>query len=72
MGLVAYNEIPAAIRGLELVLNVLVARKLIESGDDANRRCKIVSANPTVPARLSFWSASARLNSSRTYSVTAL
>ena len=29
-------------------------------------RCRIVSAKPTVPARLSFCSASARLNSSRT------
>ena len=44
----------------------------IASGDEARRRCKMVSAKPTVPARLSFCSASARLNSSRTYSVTAL
>src|SRR5258708_3257848 len=36
------------------------------SGDDASRRCRIVRANPTVPARLSLASASARLNSSRT------
>ena len=39
-------------------------------GDEAKRRCRMVSAKPTVPARLSFSSASARLNSSRTYSVT--
>jgi len=44
----------------------------IASGEEASRRCRMVSANPTVPARLSFSSASARLNSSRTYSVTDL
>ena len=34
MGLVAHDEIPAAIRGLQLLLNVLVARELIQPGND--------------------------------------
>ncbi len=34
MRLVTDNEIPAAIGGLELVLHVLVARQLVETGDD--------------------------------------
>ena len=34
MGLVADYEVPAAIRRLQLVLDVLVARELVETGDD--------------------------------------
>ena len=34
MGLVAHDEIPAAIRSLQLLLNVFVARELIQPGND--------------------------------------
>ncbi len=34
VGLVADHQVPTAVRGLELLLEVLVARELVESGDD--------------------------------------
>ncbi len=34
VGLVADHQVPAAVRGLELLLYVLVARELVEAGDD--------------------------------------
>ena len=34
VGLVADHQVPAAVGGLELLLHVLVARELVESGDD--------------------------------------
>ena len=44
----------------------LYARTGSMTGEEASRRCRMVRAKPTVPARLSFSIASARLNSSRT------
>jgi len=33
VGLIAYDEIVAAVRGTEFLLHVLVARELVETGD---------------------------------------
>ena len=46
MGLVADDEIPAAVGGLQLLLHVLVARELVEAGDD-----EVVLQEPVAAAR---------------------